>query len=196
MGSLPLPSIPSFPSEGIHLLSNVQRCSVLVSFWHHASRVICKGTHVGIKTHQQLSFNREVEKKMLKNEIQKKNKKKNTTPDSFEKTCRKRMQIVTWPWGKAALNIIKRRQQKKARRHDTGNVFSLLVSSGRSGMIECWCLPGLLQRRSSTPPSAHTHIYTHAQLFSWCTLTYVNVRTHTHTLRFSCYQSDKNIKVY
>ena len=88
------------------------------------------------------------------------------------------MQIVTWPWGKAALNIIKRRQQKKTRRHDTGNVFSLLVSSGRSGMIECWCLPGPLQRRSSTPPSAHTHTCT-ASLMT-CTNTCVRAHTHTH----------------
>lgn len=91
------------------------------------------------------------------------------------------MQIVTWPWGKAALNIIKRRQQKKTRRHDTGNVFSLLVSSGRSGMIECWCLPGLLQRRSSTPPQL---MHTRAQPLWWHTLTHVRTHTHAHTHRF------------
>lgn len=99
---------------------------------------------------------------------------KKKTPDSLEKTCREIMQIVTWPWGKAALNIIKRRQQKKTRRHDMGNVFSLLVSSGRSGMIECWCLPGPLQRRSSTrPPLASQRTRTHVHSFS---------HTHAHSL--------------
>lgn len=44
---------PPSLSEGIHLLSNAWRCSLLAPLWHHASRVICKGTHVGIKNHQQ-----------------------------------------------------------------------------------------------------------------------------------------------
>lgn len=92
------------------------------------------------------------------------------------------MQIVTWPWGKAALNIIKRRQQKKTRRHDTGNVFSLLVSSGRSGMIECWCLPGLLQRRSSTPPSAHAHTCTASLMTHTDTCAHTHARTHRFLL--------------
>lgn len=40
---------PPSLSDGIHLLSNAWHCSLLASLWHHASRVICKGTHVGIK---------------------------------------------------------------------------------------------------------------------------------------------------
>ena len=118
---------------------------------------------------------------MLKNKA---GKKERRTPECFEKTYRERMQIVTWPRGKAALNIIKRRQQKNTRRHDTGNVFSLLVSSGRSGMIECWWLPGPLQRGSSTPPTplltytrthTRTHTCTHAQPLSWHTLTHFSL---------------------
>lgn len=75
------------------------------------------------------------------------------------------MQIVTWPSGKAALNIIKRRQQKQTRRQDTGNVFSLLVSSGRSGMIECWCLPGPLQT-IVPPPSKLVHTCTPFNMYA------------------------------
>lgn len=98
------------------------------------------------------------------------------------------MQIVTWPSGKAALNIIKRRQQKQTRRQDTGNVFSLLVSSGRSGMIECWCLPGPLQTIVPPPPSWYTHAHPSTCMHS---ISFFFTSPHTRAQMSSCHLSDK-----